>query len=182
MLAFCNTEITETLLDTFQGAGINEFQTLMIDGVKYSDSFSKTLALDKVANTEEALLEIYRRLRPSSPPTLEVAQTFFENLFFNQDLYDLSEVGRYKINAKLGLEIDISNRALTKEDIISSIRYLVRLKDTQGGVDDIDHLGNRRVRTVGELVENQYRMGLVRMETGHQGTDDPAGRGNADAA
>ncbi len=136
----------------------------MIDGVKYSDSFSKTLALDKVANTEEALLEIYRRLRPSSPPTIEVAQTFFDNLFFNQDLYDLSEVGRYKINAKLGLEIDIANRALTRADIISSIRYLVRLKDTQGGVDDIDHLGNRRVRTVGELVENQYRMGLVRME------------------
>ena len=164
LLAFCNTEITDTLLDTFRGAGINEFQTLMIDGVKYSDSFSKTLALDKVANTEEALLEIYRRLRPSSPPTIEVAQTFFDNLFFNQDLYDLSEVGRYKINAKLGLEIDIANRALTRADIISSIRYLVRLKDTQGGVDDIDHLGNRRVRTVGELVENQYRMGLVRME------------------
>ncbi len=164
LLALCNTELTETLLDTLQGVGIHEFETLMIDGVKYSDSFSKTLALDKVSNTEEALLEIYRRLRPSSPPTLEVAQTFFDNLFFNQDLYDLSEVGRYKINAKLGLEIDISNRALTKEDIISSIRYLVRLKDTQGGVDDIDHLGNRRVRTVGELVENQYRMGLVRME------------------
>jgi len=136
----------------------------MIDGVKYSDSFSKTLASDKVAGTEEALLEIYRRLRPSSPPTVEVAQSFFDNLFFNQDLYDLSEVGRYKINAKLGLDIDISNRALTREDILYSIRHLVRLKDTQGGVDDIDHLGNRRVRTVGELVENQYRMGLVRME------------------
>jgi DNA-directed RNA polymerase subunit beta len=164
LIALCNTEITETLLDTLLANGINEFQTLMIDGVKYSDSFSKTLALDKVASTEEALLEIYRRLRPSSPPTIEVAQTFFDNLFFNQDLYDLSEVGRYKINAKLGLEIDISNRALTREDIIFSIRYLVRLKDTQGGIDDIDHLGNRRVRTVGELVENQYRMGLVRME------------------
>ncbi len=164
MLAFCNTEITEALLETLQGAGIHEVETLMIDGVKFSDSFSKTLALDKVSNTEEALLEIYRRLRPSSPPTIEVAKTFFDNLFFNQDLYDLSEVGRYKINAKLGLEIDISNRALTKEDIIYAIRYLVRLKDTQGGVDDIDHLGNRRVRTVGELVENQYRMGLVRME------------------
>lgn len=164
LLALCNTEITESLFETITGAGITEFQTLMIDGVKYSDSFSKTLASDKVANTEEALLEIYRRLRPSSPPTNEVAQSFFDNLFFNQDLYDLSEVGRYKINAKLGLEIDIANRALTREDIVHSIRYLVRLKDTQGGVDDIDHLGNRRVRTVGELVENQYRMGLVRME------------------
>jgi DNA-directed RNA polymerase subunit beta len=163
-ITLCNTEITDTLLDTLKDAGISEFQTLMIDGVKYSDSFSKTLASDKVAGTEEALLEIYRRLRPSSPPTVEVAQSFFDNLFFNQDLYDLSEVGRYKINAKLGLDIDISNRALTREDILYSIRHLVRLKDTQGGVDDIDHLGNRRVRTVGELVENQYRMGLVRME------------------
>ncbi len=163
-LALCNTEITETILETFQSHGVVSFKTLFIDGVKYSDSFSKTLALDKVASSEEALLEIYRRLRPSSPPTLEVAQNFFDNLFFNPDLYDLSEVGRYKINARLGLDIDIQNRALTRDDIVYAIRYLVRLKDSQGAVDDIDHLGNRRVRTVGELVENQYRMGLVRME------------------
>jgi len=163
-LYVCNTEITETTLESFEEAGINEFEVLHIDGVKYSSSFSNTLNLDKASTTEEALLEIYRRLRPSSPPTIEVAETFFENLFFNADLYDLSEVGRYKINAKLGLDIDIENRALTKEDIVESVKYLVRLKDNQGGVDDIDHLGNRRVRTVGELVENQYRMGLVRME------------------
>ncbi len=164
MLALCNTEITETILETLQGAGIAEFSLLFIDGVKYSESFRKTLALDKVNSTDEALLEIYRRLRPSSPPTAEVAKTFFENLFFNQDLYDLSNVGRYKINAKLSLNIDIENRALTQQDIVQAIKYLVRLKDSQGGVDDIDHLGNRRVRTVGELIENQYRMGLVRME------------------
>lgn len=164
LLANFNTEITETVLETFEAEGINEFFILHIDGVKYSESFSKTLSLDKAKTTEEALIEIYRRLRPSSPPTPEVAETFFNNLFFNQDLYDLSEVGRYKINAKLNLNIDIDNRALTKEDIIFAVRHLVRLKDTQGGVDDIDHLGNRRVRTVGELVENQYRMGLVRME------------------
>ncbi len=164
IIADCNTELTESLLETLATAGINEFKILHIDGVKYSDSFSKTLALDKAKSTKDALIEIYRRLRPSSPPTAEVAESFFQNLFFNQDLYDLSEVGRYKINAKLGLNIDISHRALTKEDIIHSVRYLVRLKDSQGGVDDIDHLGNRRVRTVGELVENQYRMGLVRME------------------
>ncbi len=164
VIALCNTELTETLLDTLEEGGINEFKVLHIDGVKYSPSFSKTLALDKAKTTEDALIEIYRRLRPSSPPTREIAETFFNNLFFNQDLYDLSEVGRYKINAKLHLDIDISNRALTKEDIIFAVRHLVRLKDTQGGVDDIDHLGNRRVRTVGELVENQYRMGLVRME------------------
>lgn len=164
IIALCNTELTDTLLETLEAEGINEFKVLHIDGVKYSPSFSKTLALDKSKTTEEALIEIYRRLRPSSPPTREIAESFFHNLFFNQDLYDLSEVGRYKINAKLHLDIDISNRALTKEDIICSVRHLVRLKDTQGGVDDIDHLGNRRVRTVGELVENQYRMGLVRME------------------
>jgi DNA-directed RNA polymerase subunit beta len=164
IIALCNTEITETLLETIQSAGITAFKVLFIDGVKYSDSFSRTLAIDKTVSSEEGLLEIYRRLRPSSPPTVEVAQGFFDNLFFNPDLYDLSEVGRYKINARLGLDIDINNRALTKEDIVESIKYLVRLKDTQGAVDDIDHLGNRRVRTVGELVENQYRMGLVRME------------------
>jgi DNA-directed RNA polymerase subunit beta len=163
-IALCNTEVTETVLESLAEEGVNEFQILHIDGVKYSDSFSRTLALDKARNTEEALIEIYRRLRPSSPPTPEVAETFFNNLFFNMDLYDLSEVGRYKINAKLSLDIDISNRALTKDDIIYSVKHLVRLKDNQGGVDDIDHLGNRRVRTVGELVENQYRMGLVRME------------------
>ena len=160
----CNTEITESVLETLDSHGIKEFSILHIDGVKYSDSFSRTLALDKAKSSEDALIEIYRRLRPSSPPTAEVAESFFHNLFFNQDLYDLSEVGRYKINAKLGLDIDISHRALTKKDIIHAVRHLVRLKDTQGGVDDIDHLGNRRVRTVGELVENQYRMGLVRME------------------
>ncbi|NOR25194.1 MAG: DNA-directed RNA polymerase subunit beta [Desulforhopalus sp.] len=164
VIALCNTEVTETLLETFEAEGVDEFQVLHIDGVKFSPSFSKTLALDKAKTTEDALIEIYRRLRPSSPPTREIAQSFFHNLFFNQDLYDLSEVGRYKINAKLHLDIDISNRALTKEDIIFAVRHLVRLKDSQGGVDDIDHLGNRRVRTVGELVENQYRMGLVRME------------------
>ncbi len=164
VIALCNTELTETLLETLETEGVHEFKVLHIDGVKYSASFSKTMSLDKAKTTEEALIEIYRRLRPSSPPTREIAESFFHNLFFNQDLYDLSEVGRYKINAKLHLDIDITNRALTREDIICSVRHLVRLKDTQGGVDDIDHLGNRRVRTVGELVENQYRMGLVRME------------------
>ncbi|MDP2852563.1 MAG: DNA-directed RNA polymerase subunit beta, partial [Gallionella sp.] len=120
--------------------------------------------MDKVNTSEEALIEIYRRLRPSSPPTMEVATGFFDGLFFNPDTYDLSEVGRFKINAKLGTNTDINIRTLTKDDIILSIRQLVRLKDAQGPVDDIDHLGNRRVRTIGELVENQYRVGLVRME------------------
>ncbi len=164
ILAAGNSELTETMLDSFDEAGIQEFEIIHIDGIVYSDAFRKTLALDKVLTAEEAMLEIYRRLRPSSPPTVEVAQTFFNNLFFNKDLYDLSEVGRYKINARLNLDTDIDHRALTKEDILESVLFLVRLKDSQGDVDDIDHLGNRRVRTVGELVENQYRMGLIRME------------------
>ncbi len=111
-----------------------------------------------------AQIEIYRRLRPSSPPTPEVAQAFFDKLFFDPSTYDLSEVGRYKINAKLGLDTSIDHRTLTKEDIVQGVKYLVRIKDGLKDGDDIDHLGNRRVRTVGELVENQYRMGLVRME------------------
>jgi DNA-directed RNA polymerase subunit beta len=159
-----NEEITESVLDAIIEAKIPSFELLHIDGVKASDSFRKTMALDKVETTQEALLEIYRRLRPSSPPTAEVAGTFFKNLFFNADSYDLSEVGRFKINAKLRLDTSIEQRTLTNEDIMGAVRHLVRLKDEQGPIDDIDHLGNRRVRTVGELVENQYRMGLVRME------------------
>jgi len=164
VIVLSNTEITDAILDSILDAKVKSFEILFIDGTHVTDSFRKTLALDKVADTDEALLEIYRRLRPSSPPTLEVAASFFNNLFFNPSTYDLSEVGRFKINARLNVETDISVRTLTKEDIVESVRYLVRLKDEQGKVDDIDHLGNRRVRTVGELVENQYRIGLVRME------------------
>jgi DNA-directed RNA polymerase subunit beta len=164
VIAQLNSEITDTVLDSMLEAKVKEFEILFIDGTHVSDSFRKTLALDKVKDTDEALLEIYRRLRPSSPPTPEVAVSFFNNLFFNSATYDLSEVGRFKINARLKIETDISVKTLTKEDIVESVRYLVRLKDEQGKVDDIDHLGNRRVRTVGELVENQYRIGLVRME------------------
>ncbi|MEN8258577.1 MAG: DNA-directed RNA polymerase subunit beta [Thermodesulfobacteriota bacterium] len=160
----CNGELTDALLETLAEAGITEVETLHIDGVTSTDSFRKTLFLDKTASIDEALLEIYRRLRPSSPPTIEVATSFFENLFFNADTYDLSEVGRFKVNAKLGLDTPVETRTLTRQDIIDAVRYLVNLKESQGPVDDIDHLGNRRVRTVGELVENQYRMGLVRME------------------
>jgi len=164
LLVPCNGELNDANLESIIEAGITNFEVLFIDGIKVSDSFRKTLALDKAVTTEEALIEIYRRLRPSSPPTIEVATSFFENLFFNPDTYDLSEVGRFKINAKLDVTTDIDTRILTKEDIMLSVRHLVRLKDTQGPIDDIDHLGNRRVRTVGELIENQYRMGVVRME------------------
>ena len=159
-----NTELSESMLEEMAEAGVTDFSILLIDGIQVSDSFRKTLILDRSENREEALIEIYRRLRPSSPPTLEIAETFFNNLFFNPDLYDLSVVGRFKVNARLSLDTDIETRTLTVEDIMLAVRYLVQLKDAQGPIDDIDHLGNRRVRTVGELVENQYRMGLVRME------------------
>ncbi len=160
----CNDEVTESALETLVESNISHFELLFIDGVHVSESFRKTLMVDKVPDHEHALIEIYRRLRPSSPPTLEVAQTFFENLFFNASTYDLSEVGRYKINSKLGLDTPIEDRTLTKADILQGVKHLVRLKDELKDGDDIDHLGNRRVRTVGELCENQYRMGLVRME------------------
>ena len=159
-----NDTVTPEVLKNFADAGVSSFELLFIDGVSYTDSFRKTLLLDKIKDTDEALVEIYRRLRPSSPPTLEVARSFFDNLFFSAATYDLSEVGRYKINTKLGVATPIEVRTLTKEDIVKSVKHLVRIKDELKDGDDIDHLGNRRVRTVGELCENQYRMGLVRME------------------
>ena len=164
ILARGNDTVTPEVLKTFAEAGVSSFELLFIDGVSYTDSFRKTLLLDKIKDTDEALVEIYRRLRPSSPPTLEVARSFFDNLFFSAATYDLSEVGRYKINTKLGVATPIEVRTLTKEDIVKSVKHLVRIKDELKDGDDIDHLGNRRVRTVGELCENQYRMGLVRME------------------
>ncbi|MCW5198997.1 DNA-directed RNA polymerase subunit beta, partial [Desulfobulbus sp. F3] len=164
MLADCNEMLTESLLKNIKESGNKEFELLFIDNVTVSESFRKTLALDKIRDTAQALMEIYRRLRPSSPPTLEIAQDFFNKLFFEPAAYDLSEVGRYKINSRLGLTTPIELRTLTKEDILLSVKQLVRIKDELQESDDIDHLGNRRVRTVGELCESQYRMGLARME------------------
>ncbi len=119
---------------------------------------------DKIATPEEAILEIYRRLRPGDPPTLETATSFFNNLFFNAERYDLSKVGRLKLNHKLRQNVPLEQGTLRREDILEVVRYLIELKNGTGQIDDIDHLGNRRVRAVGELVENQYRIGLVRME------------------
>jgi len=164
ILVKCNDAVTPAILQNFIDVGVHSFALLFIDGVNFSESFRKTLLIDKIKDTEEALIEIYRRLRPSSPPTTEVAKTFFDNLFFSATTYDLSEVGRYKINTKLAVNTPIEVRTLTKEDIVKSVKHLVRIKDELKDGDDIDHLGNRRVRTVGELCENQFRMGLVRME------------------
>ncbi|HON96178.1 MAG TPA: DNA-directed RNA polymerase subunit beta, partial [Deltaproteobacteria bacterium] len=144
-------------------------KVLYYDEIIYSSSLSKPLPLDKVDTPEEAVIEIYRRLRPSNPPTLEIATHFFENLFFNPSYYDLSRVGRMKINQKLHVseeEAPLDLTVLRKEDILLTVKYLLELKDGAQGrtVDDIDHMSNRRVRSVGELLENQYRIGLVRME------------------
>jgi DNA-directed RNA polymerase subunit beta len=159
-----NEVVDEEALSRLSDVGITEFDVLFIDGISSSDSIRKTLLLDKVETKEEALIEIYKRLRPGNPATPEVAQDFVDNLFFRSTYYDLSKVGRLKINLRLGIDAPIDLNILRKEDILLTAKTLVKLKDTQGAVDDIDHLGNRRVRAVGELLENQYRIGLVRME------------------
>ena len=159
-----NEALTEDTIERIQAAGIKEIPVLFIDGHEYSSSIRDTLALDKIGNTQEAILEIYRKLRPSNPLTQDVATAFFDNLFFNPEHYDLSEVGRLKLNLRLEIDVPLDTRTLRREDIFAAVKELVRLKDSEGQVDDIDHLGNRRVRAVGELLENQYRIGLVRME------------------
>ncbi len=155
--------INEDSFKVINGSGISEFSILFVDSYS-SDSMRKTLVVDKVVSRTEALMEIYRRLRPGNPATSEVAQDFLDHLFFKPAYYDLSNVGRLKLNHRLGVETGIDVRTLRKEDILLTTSTLIELKDTQGAVDDIDHLGNRRVRAVGELLENQYRIGLVRME------------------
>ncbi len=164
VLAEAADEITPALLEKMTQAGIRHFSVLHTMGTDTSSSIRDTLVQDRIPDQEKAQEEIYRRLRPSSPPTPEIAASFFDNLFRNPDYYDLSPVGRYKLNQRLDLKENEETRILTNEDILTAIKVLVDLKDSHGPADDIDHLGNRRVRLVGELVENQYRIGLVRME------------------
>ncbi|RPH49833.1 MAG: DNA-directed RNA polymerase subunit beta [Desulfobacteraceae bacterium] len=159
-----NSTVNDESFSKLKDAGITEFDLLFIDGMSSSDSIRKTLAVDKVGSKEEALVEIYRRLRPGNPATPEVAQDFIDNLFFKTAYYDLSGVGRVKINQRLSIKSSPDLKILRKEDILLTTKTLIDLRDTQGVVDDIDHLGNRRIRAVGELLENQYRIGLVRME------------------
>jgi DNA-directed RNA polymerase subunit beta len=159
-----NEKLDEDNIKILVDAEIEAFELLYMEGVAVSDTIHKTLLLDKVENKEEALIEIYRRMRPGNPATPEVAQEFLDHMFFKSAYYDLSGVGRLKINQRLGIDSTTDLKTLRKEDILLTAKTLVTLKDTQGAVDDIDHLGNRRVRAVGELLENQYRIGLVRME------------------
>ena len=164
VLLALNQPIDAETLSKIRAAGIKEVPTLHIDGFNRTTCFRDTLEMDKVESEDDAIVDIYRRLRPSNPPTLEVARNFFNNLFFSSEHYDLSAVGRLKLNLRLGLNVAEDIRTLRKEDIVEAVRLLLKLKETEGQVDDIDHLGNRRVRAVGELLENQYRIGLVRME------------------
>ena len=164
ILLTINEDLTHDKLKMLKEKGIEEFEILFVDDLTTDASFRNTLALDKIKTQEEAVVEIYRRLRPHDPPTKESANNFFERLFFNPDYYDLGKVGRLKLNYKLGLDVPLDVRVVRREDIILTVKYLLRLKCGKGEVDDIDNLGNRRVRTVGELIENQYRIGLVRME------------------
>jgi DNA-directed RNA polymerase subunit beta len=157
-------ELDAKLLAMLKDLGLKEIPILDIDHVNVGAFIRNTLHVDKNSNTEEALLDIYRVMRPGEPPTPEAAATLFRGIFFDSERYDLSAVGRVKMNMRLDLDAPDTMRTLRKEDILAVIQTLVDLRDGKGEIDDIDHLGNRRVRSVGELMENQYRVGLLRME------------------
>ncbi|HPG53145.1 MAG TPA: DNA-directed RNA polymerase subunit beta [Smithellaceae bacterium] len=162
----CNEELPLNGLEIAREKGINDLNFIYIDEDLDNAAIRDTLLVDKIETTEDAILEIYRRLRPSNPPTPETATRFFQSLFFEPETYDLSDVGRAKMNYKLHLDVPTNVTVLRNEDILAAVKYLIDLKNgvAECSVDDIDHLGNRRVRSVGELIENQYRIGLVRME------------------
>ena len=164
VLCLANEALSEAKIQELLEAGITSVKCIYIDMINFSDQVRNTLLIDKTDSREDALIKIFERLRPGEPPTVEAAENLFNNLFFNDEKYDLSPVGRMKINYKFGMNIPVENTVLTKEDIMTTARYLVELNNGKGKVDDIDHLGNRRVRAVGELLVNQFRVGLVRME------------------
>src|SRR3954469_11250909 len=164
VLLQCNEELSEAKLDELRDRGVEKVEVLFIDNLNVGPYLRNTLLADKLQGPDEAVMEIYRRLRPGDQPALDSAQTLFHNLFFNAERYDLSRVGRLKLNYKFKIDEAIETQILTKRDILETVRYLIELRNGRGVIDDIDHLGNRRVRAVGELMENQYRIGLVRME------------------
>ena len=164
LLAAANDVITQEHVEKMFAAGIETVKTIYTNELDRGSYVSDTLRLDPTRDALEAQIEIYRMMRPGEPPTKDAAQTLFNNLFFSPDRYDLSAVGRMKFNRRVNRGSDEGPGILTKEDIIDTMKILIGLKNGQGEIDDIDHLGNRRVRSVGELAENQFRVGLVRVE------------------
>ncbi|HIO61176.1 MAG TPA: DNA-directed RNA polymerase subunit beta [Deltaproteobacteria bacterium] len=162
----CNTPLTAELLTTLVENGVKEIELLHIGPQKTGSALRDTLELDKVSSPDQALIELYKKMKPGDPPTLDAAQLMLQNFFFKRERYSLSKVGRLKINEKLGLDDPLDNTVLNREDILKTVKYLLELKEGHPNrmIDDIDHLGNRRVRSVGELLETQFRIGLVRME------------------
>ena len=164
LLASANDQITDELLESLRAVGLVEFETVYTNDLDHGPYISETLRVDPSHNALEAQVEIYRMMRPGEPPTKDAAEQLFRNLFFNIDRYDLSAVGRMKMNRRLERTSDEGPGTLSQQDIVDVIKVLVSLKNGLGETDDIDNLGNRRVRSVGELVENQFRIGLVRVE------------------
>jgi DNA-directed RNA polymerase subunit beta len=164
VLLEANKPLTAELWQAFAEGGITEVDVFFPERDDIGVVLSRTLDKDAIRSSKEALIEIYRKLRPGDPPTLETATNLFRGMFFDPRKYDFSRVGRLKFNIKMGLDTPLDNRTLDAPDFVSAIKYLFKLRKNIGVVDDIDHLGNRRVRAVGELLENQFRIGLVRME------------------
>ncbi|MBT0587009.1 DNA-directed RNA polymerase subunit beta [Alteromonas oceanisediminis] len=164
IIVAANDEVTLENMTELKAAGITEVQTLYINELDHGSYISDTLRIDSAESRLDALVEIYRMMRPGEPPTKDAAETLFENLFFSEDRYDLSSVGRMKFNRRLGREELTGSGTLQNEDIIAVMKQLITIRDGKDDVDDIDHLGNRRIRSVGEMAENQFRVGLVRVE------------------
>lgn len=164
LVANVNDEVTPALIERCIDSGITEINTLFVNDLDNGPYISNAMRLDTTTNALEALVEIYRMMRPGEPPTKESAENLFQNLFFTDERYDLSNVGRMKFNRRLGREETTGPGTLTKDDIIKVLKELIAIRNGNGTVDDIDHLGNRRVRSVGEMIENQFRVGLVRVE------------------
>jgi DNA-directed RNA polymerase subunit beta len=164
LLASTNDKLDKELLEMIIEKGIKEVETIYINDVDQGPYISNSLRIDPSSTAEEALIEIYRMMRPGEPPTKDASENLFTNLFFNPERYDLSEVGRMKFNRRIGTDSEKGISILTKEDILNVLKTLINIRNGSDVVDDIDHLGNRRIRTVGEMVENSFRVGLIRVE------------------
>ncbi len=164
ILAEANTELTPELIQQLKDAGVKQFDTLYVNDLDHGPYMSSTLRIDTTRTQLEALVEIYRMMRPGEPPTKDAAENLFQNLFFSEDRYDLSSVGRMKFNLRVGREEVTGAGTLDNDDIIAVLKTLIDIRNGKGTVDDIDHLGNRRIRSVGEMAENVFRVGLVRVE------------------